>query len=206
MEMDATEVDALVLEYLPLVERIVLGTIARGVPAYIEKEDLVQECALRLPEAIGRYRGKAGASLKTYLKTVIRRDVMDEIRRQRREPIHSGARSADSITVGIEAVEARNVKERNEQFKRAVTEYSWGVAHSREGAPAWGGLGINPLAVRSLCALTHDQYQAVVLCDVAGMTQQGAAERLGITRNAIASRLRKAHATLDKHNPKKKNR
>jgi DNA-directed RNA polymerase specialized sigma subunit len=57
---------------------------------------------MRLPDAIRNYRGEAGASLKTYLKTAIRRDVMDAIGHERREPIH-GKRSGDDVVVGIEA-------------------------------------------------------------------------------------------------------
>lgn len=168
---------------LDLVEGVVRGTVARGVPTYIEADDLIQECLVRLPDAISAYTGKHGASVKTYLKAVIRHDVLDVIGHERRQPTNMAYR--DNIAVGHDAP----WEEEDIEWKDAALSYSHGLRQSRE----WerGSLtGVDK------ALLTPDQYDAVILCHVEGMTQEQAAKRLGITREALSSRLRKARAKI----------
>jgi RNA polymerase sigma factor (sigma-70 family) len=179
---------------LDLVLGFVRGTLSRGVPTYVEADDLVQECLIRLPDAIRDYRGKNGSSVKTYLKAVIRNDVMDAIKRERREPASGGVEidTADTGTAGGPRVGL--VNEHGQQISRnhAALEYSSGVAEqngwNRQIYPV-----VDPVAL-----LTDQQLDVVGLCDLLDVTQEEAAERLGITRNAVASRLRKAHTKLRK--------
>ena len=153
---------------------------------------------MRLPDVIKGYRGTAGASLKTYLKTTIRRDVMDAIRRERREPINS--RSGENIVVGIESNSAEGDGPvariaADAAFRADVIAYSEEKSNQRE-RPDWfdgGPIG----AMESL--LTDGQIQVVRLCHISGMTQERAAKELGITRGAVKSRLAKADAKLRKH-------
>jgi RNA polymerase sigma factor (sigma-70 family) len=192
--MNEHELELLVIDNMTLVEDIVHGTCSRGVPTYIEADDLIQECLMRIPGAIKGYRGVGGATLKTYLKTAIRRDVMDLIQRERREPINSSSRSGGDVVVGIEA----NTVEGDESAARtahraAVIAYCEQESNSRE----WGN---NSNSVQEAGRiLTPEQFQAVRLCYVAGMTQEQAAKELGITREAVKSRLAKADFKLRKH-------
>lgn len=176
---------------LDLVEEVVRGTKSRGIPTYIEADDLIQECLLRLPDAMRKYRGENGASPKTYLRTVIRRDVLDQIAAQRREPINSPYRDTDNIEVGNE-VKPEDERAWKKNFKSNVAEYSRSLADAGEWGP-------QPQPLMDACgALTPEQRAAVTLCDLEGITQEEAAARLGIKRTAIASRLRKAHGKLAK--------
>jgi len=173
---------------LDLVLDIVRGTLSRGAPTYIEADDLIQECLMRLPDVIRDYRGKRGAALKTYLKTAIRRDVMDAIQRERREPIHYAA--GDNILPNGETIEDGAPVPWEEadfsMFKQSALE-------QRE-------LDQRSTAVfDAMHMLTNDQLDAVILCHVSGLTQDAAARQLGITREAVASRLRKASAALKKN-------
>lgn len=197
LRIDARDIESLVVEYYPLVEQVVRGTCSRGVPTYIESDDLIQECALRLPQAIRDYRGEAGASMKTYLKAVIRRDVLDVIKRERREPIH-GCRTGGDLTALCEA-ESDDPESRNVAFKSAVYEHSMemGSLNARRADNTDSRLG----DWRNL--LTAEQVQVVELCHIDRMTQEEAATRLGITRNAVKSRLLKASARLQKQQSEK---
>lgn len=197
LELDACQVESLVVEYLPLVKQIVRGTCSRGVPTYIDADDLVQECALRLPQAIIGYQGRLGASMKTYLKTVIRRDVLDVIDRESCDPI-CGLRIGDDITACIE-VESQDTESRNRAFKHAVAENSRAIADSNADPAAWSGDAGRLSDWRG--RLTSEQAQVVELCHVNGMTQKQAAARLGVTREAVKSRLLKASLNLRKQRP-----
>jgi RNA polymerase sigma factor (sigma-70 family) len=177
---------------LDVIEGVVRGEISRGLPSYIDADDLIQECAIRLPAAIKAYRGKGGASVKTYLKTVIRNDVMDLIKLERREPIHS------PFCDGSSDVRFNEDDERDE-------EISWSSYRNREDSGEEHELTERDKSrLKALFTLlTKEQLIAVLMCHHEGLTQEQAAKRLGITRNAVKSRLRKASLVLQKQFSKK---
>lgn len=80
--MTEAERNALVEKYLPLVQKIASGVMSRGVPGCVELSDVVQDAVMRLIPELERYKPKNGACLDTYLHWVIRRDVIDSMRRQ----------------------------------------------------------------------------------------------------------------------------
>lgn len=189
--LDESQIDALVVEYLPLVKKCVGLACADGVPTYIEADDLIQECAIRLPKAIRDFRGDAGASMKTYLTGVIKNDVKDQINRARTA---YGLRTGDNVPEMDGASEPEDL-ESNGYGSSAVWYFSRERAESNEDHR-----GSSPRPdLRKV--LTPEQAEVVELCHLQGLTQEVAAVRLGITRNAVKSRLLKAEANIKKHFP-----
>jgi RNA polymerase sigma factor (sigma-70 family) len=87
--MTEAERNALVVEYLPLIGRIVRSLVACGLPAFVDRDDIKQEAAMRLITAIDRYDGRNGASRETFLRKVIRQDLLDAIDKQWRKDRYS---------------------------------------------------------------------------------------------------------------------
>lgn len=80
--MTESERNVLVEKYLPLVQKIAAGVVSRNVPGCVELQDVVQDAILHLIPELEKYQPKNGATLDTYLHWVIRRDVIDSIRKQ----------------------------------------------------------------------------------------------------------------------------
>jgi RNA polymerase sigma factor (sigma-70 family) len=179
-------------EALDLVLAVVRGTLSRGVPSYIEGDDLVQECLIRLPDAIRAYRRKSGSSVKTYLKAVIRNDVMDFINHERRQP-SAIAEGFETWNPGDESPALVDEYGLRIGWAQAALNHSRDIAEQRD----WDRLE-RPPTVDLTALLTDEQLDVVAFCDLLDRSQKDTAELLGISRNAVASRLRKAHAKLRK--------
>lgn len=83
------ERNSLLEHYLPLIKRIAFGLVSRGVPPCVSVDDMVQDAALKLLPELEKYQPKNGATLTTYLHWVIRRDLIDSMRRQLRRDRYS---------------------------------------------------------------------------------------------------------------------
>jgi RNA polymerase sigma factor (sigma-70 family) len=173
-------------DILALVEGVVRGELSRGVPFYVEGDALAQECLVRIPEAIRSFSRRNGCSLKSYLKCVILHDVQDVIKSERREPIHSH-RDGPDVSESIDPV--TETEPGDSDMVKAFFENSDSQAQH---------FGLSRIEGAMLCFLTKGQYDAVRLCHLDGLTQEQAAKALGITREAVKSRLGKASATLQK--------
>jgi len=75
------ERNALVEQHLPTIRKIAGGVMAaRCVPGGLDLDDVVQEVALRMMTRGWDYQGRRGATLGTYLRSVIKNHVIDCIR------------------------------------------------------------------------------------------------------------------------------
>lgn len=74
------EIDALVVQYLPLVKYVV-GRLTIPVPSYLDKEDLVEIGVFGLIKAARSFDAAKGATFKTYAYTNIKGAIYDELRR-----------------------------------------------------------------------------------------------------------------------------
>lgn len=68
-----------VMQYLPLVHRIVAG-IYRDIPGGMEREDLVHMGVIGLIEAIDRYDDGRGVAFESFAKLRIRGAILDDLR------------------------------------------------------------------------------------------------------------------------------
>jgi len=169
--MTIQERNELVEKYLPLVEKVVNRVMVAGVPSYIEREDMIQEASLRLPENIAAHNGRSGASLETFLWRAVRNDVLDYIKSERSHwgNFSDGApqrKLADIGTVGV---------------------------RPRKGARSLG-LDLR----RALKGLTPKQRNAVLNCAIHGFTEREAAKKFGCSQQAIQKRMKAAHKKLRK--------
>jgi RNA polymerase sigma factor for flagellar operon FliA len=70
----------MVVDYLPLVRHVV-GRIASGLPAHVDKDELFQVGSIGLVNASRSYDSSRGVAFKTYAYALIRGAVLDELRR-----------------------------------------------------------------------------------------------------------------------------
>lgn len=76
---EATDNDALVRTYLPMVKRIAYHLMTR-LPASVEVDDLIQAGLLGLLDAVGRFDSEQGANFETYATQRVRGAMLDELR------------------------------------------------------------------------------------------------------------------------------
>lgn len=174
-----------------MVREIVRICFPGGFPAYVDREDIEQECLIRIPEIVENYEGRGGAKVDTFVRGAIRNDVRDYLRRKHRENGH-----VESVALpqesGIFAKDGRRISGDgpSEEFRR-----------KHEGALGWlltspdGSITEDDMeTVKGV--LTPDQYRVYFCRFVLGMTQQETADYLRTTREAVASRQRKLTANL----------
>lgn len=77
--MNVSQREKLILEYLPLVKRIV-NRIAAHLPASVEIEDLTTAGIIGLIQAIDRYDQSRGIKLSTFASYRIRGSILEELR------------------------------------------------------------------------------------------------------------------------------
>lgn len=188
--MNKVDVDLLVLQHTPLVLDVVKGIVARGVPEHIAKDDLIQHCTLHLFDAITAYRGENGASLRTYLQSVIRNKAQNFIKRERSQTGQWVRGKFDGDDADAENCWHERVDYSRDQGDRSNTYTSSEAEHRLLD---WE---------RIAELVTPEQLQALQCCYRHGKTQEEAAAELGITREALASRLRKAIPTLRREKEK----
>lgn len=158
--MTDSERNALVERYMPLVERIVRGLFRiRLIPRFIEINDVIQECALRLLTEIPAHDPESGGQLTTYLHWVIRRDAINCIEKQfRRDRYTYYSNDSD----GQNGLEDYSDDQHRSHF----------VTHED---------------IKD--ALSARQYEVFQLVHVYGFTQEEAAKRLGTTQSAVSQVL-----------------
>jgi RNA polymerase sigma factor for flagellar operon FliA len=76
----ASDPDALVVEYLPLVRHVV-SRIAANLPAHVDSEELFQVGSVGLVNAARSFDVNRGVAFKTYAFALIRGAILDELRR-----------------------------------------------------------------------------------------------------------------------------
>lgn len=139
--MTTEERNSLLEDYLPLVKRIAFGLVSRGVPPCVSVDDMVQDAALKLLPELEKYQPKNGATLTTYLHWVIRRDLIDSMRRQLRRDRYSLMAVPDSAPtwpIGIKRSEMKKVLTAK-QLQAVELVYIYGFTQER----AAGKLGIH---------------------------------------------------------------
>jgi len=193
--------------WLPLV-RDVIRTFGGGFPYYVDVEDLQQECLIKIPGIIASYCGRNGASAETFVRGAVRNDVRDFLKdahsKHKRMPVTaypwetkrtedadgdfvSGNSRAESVLRGDYLADSGGQMRptRRSDFRRVDMQTE-----------------VNEAAIEMLCAakgvLTAEQYSVVDCRERLGMTQEQTGEYLGISREAVASRERKAIAKLRK--------
>jgi RNA polymerase sigma-70 factor, ECF subfamily len=149
------------------------GFVKRLAPALSqgERDEVFQDVWMRVIEARARY--EASAQFRTWIYTIARNRVMDELRKSGRE-VSAEADDGDSGNV-IEATPASRVQEPHVQ------------AESRKQGAA---------IVAALENLPAVQREAFLLYEEGGMSVQEIADATGTTFEAAKSRLRYAIAKL----------
>ncbi len=167
--MTLKERNELVEGYLPLVEKVVNRVMSAGVPSYIEREDLIQEASLRLPENITAHNGRSGASLETFLWRAVRNDVLDYIKVERS---HWGNFSDGAP-------------------RRKLADIGTAGVRHRSGAHS-AGVDVR----QAIKQLPPKQKDAILYCDILGFTQTEAGRILGCSQPAVKYRLEDARKNL----------
>jgi len=178
--------------WLPLVRDVVGRTFAGGFPIYVERDEIEQECLIRIPAIIASYANRNGASFETFVRTAVRNDARDYLRKKHREhhnhkPVAmrwelDGVIDEESPIAGPSA---DSLIETSFDRRRWITRK---VCEDIEDSDLD--------AARS--TLTPDQFRVYVCRYLLGMPQAEAGDYLQITREAVASRERKVIANLAK--------
>jgi RNA polymerase sigma factor (sigma-70 family) len=180
-DIDANDFNAL----RKLAAGVVDGLLAGRVPPYIDRDELIGECIAQLPSLLAEYEGRNGASLATFLKRAWRNDalnVIDKERRRRNYLVDDPVRSTNAAGADddIGSPEDRQAFEDNERDRQ------W---HKQQD---YKGQLREDVFARARRLLTPEQFEALMCCYREGMTERLAGEAIGTTREAVASRLRKA--------------
>lgn len=146
--MTTEERNSLLEDYLPLVKRIAFGLVSRGVPPCVSVDDMVQDAALKLLPELEKYQPKNGATLTTYLHWVIRRDLIDSMRRQLRRdryPLAEAPSSQITWPVSIKRDEMKKVLTAK-QLQAIELVYIYGFTQERAAEKL--GIHVRPLRYR----------------------------------------------------------
>jgi RNA polymerase sigma factor (sigma-70 family) len=135
-----------------------------------EAEDLTQEVFVKVYQSLGRYAPAAG-SFEGWLSAVARNHAIDHYRRRREERLRRVETSA-----GLEALPSRGegpqrTLEREERAR---------------------------LVRRGLRALPSELREAIVLCDLQGLSYEDVAATLGIPLGTVKSRINRGRLELAK--------
>jgi RNA polymerase sigma-70 factor (ECF subfamily) len=169
-------------DYLRLLARLQLPARLRG---KLDPSDLVQQTMLRAYLALGEFRGLTTAELTAWLRRILTHVLANAVRD------FSRARRDVNLERSLEAaVEDSSLRLEN-----------WlAVAHPTPGELADRNEQLLTLAT-ALTTLPEDQREALLLRYYEGMSLADVAGRLGRTRPAIASLLRRGLAQLRKAFP-----
>ncbi|MCU0840699.1 MAG: RNA polymerase sigma factor FliA [Thiobacillaceae bacterium] len=110
---EASDKNALVREYLPLVKRIAYHLMTR-LPASVEVDDLIQAGMLGLLDAVSRFDDDQGAHFETYATQRIRGSMLDELR-DADWASRNVRKAARQIESAIHVLEQRNGRPPSEQ-------------------------------------------------------------------------------------------
>ncbi len=100
-----TNMDALVEQHAPLVQRIAYHLMAR-LPASVQVDDLIQAGLMGLLDASSHYDPTQGASFETYASIRIRGSMLDELRRNDWAPKSIHRRARDMVKA-VNQIETR---------------------------------------------------------------------------------------------------
>jgi RNA polymerase sigma-70 factor, ECF subfamily len=159
------------LAWRDLVERHarrVFGVAYRFVGRVDEAEDLTQDVFVKVYQSLGRYQPAQGA-FSSWVTTVARNQAIDHYRRRREEH----RRTADSPEL-LEGMPAGG-------------ESPEGQVERRERAQ---------LVRRGVSHLPAELREALVLCDLKGLSYEEAAAALGVPLGTIKSRINRARLEL----------
>lgn len=108
---ETANMDALVEQHAPLVQRIAYHLMAR-LPPSVQVDDLIQAGLIGLLDAASHYDPSQGASFETYAVIRIRGSMLDELRRNDWAPksVHRRARDMLDATRKIETKTGREAK------------------------------------------------------------------------------------------------
>jgi RNA polymerase sigma-70 factor (ECF subfamily) len=143
--------------------------------------DLVHEALLRAHRDIGQFRGQTEAELVGWLRTILRRAVVDQIRHekaQERDPWREERRIHDALAesaAGLDAFVAARQPSPSEQV--AGEEQRLRIARAVEQLP-------------------DDQRAAFLLRDLQGLPLKEVAARLGKTERSVAGLLQRGRRAL----------
>ncbi|NNM01383.1 MAG: RNA polymerase sigma factor FliA [Gammaproteobacteria bacterium] len=109
---DASDQNAMVERYTPLVKRIGFHLMSR-LPPSVQIDDLVQAGMIGLLEASRNYDATQGASFETYAGIRIRGSMLDEIRKGDWTPrsLHRKVREITKAVAEIEAEQGRDARD-----------------------------------------------------------------------------------------------
>ena len=159
--------------FASLIERhqdMVVGTVAKMLGNASEAEDISQQVFLRIWKSAKRY--KPAAKFTTYLFTITRNLVFNEIRRRKRRNEVSSDERQENIHVEIsDSDEYRPDREMERQELTKIVD-------------------------KAIAALPEQQRMAVVLRRYEQMPYEEIAEVLGISLSAVKSQLFRARTTL----------
>lgn len=160
--------DALVDRYQPTVYRYGLRMCGGDADA---AEDVLQDTLLSLARSVGRFRGES--ALSTWLFTVARRACLRKRRRRKSEP---------AAQESIEALEGSAAD--------AL------VAPGENPEEALAGRELHATVDAALAALKPVEREVLVLRDLQGLTAPEVARVVGVTVQAVKSRLHRARLAL----------
>lgn len=159
--------------FATLIERhqdMVVGTVAKMLGNASEAEDISQQVFLRIWKSAKRY--KPSAKFTTFLFTITRNLVFNEVRRRkRRNEVSSDEREENSHLEISDSDEYRPDREMERQELTKVVD-------------------------KAIAALPEQQRLAVVLRRYEQMPYEDIAEVLGISLSAVKSQLFRARTTL----------
>jgi RNA polymerase sigma-70 factor (ECF subfamily) len=160
--------------YLMLLARAQIDDRLRG---RLDPEDLVQQTLARAIERRGQFRGASDAQRAAWLRTLLSRTLIDEVRK-----VANHAEAGRSLEAMLEASSARL-----EGFLAADQTSPSGRVERQERLVRLAD---------ALAALPEDQRRAVELKHLQGLTLVEAADRMGRSVPAVAGLLQRGLRAL----------
>ncbi len=147
--MDVSQREKLILEYLPLVKRIV-NRIAAHLPASVETEDLNTAGIIGLIQAVDRFDQNRGIKLSTFASYRIRGSILEELRSK--DILTRADRKKVKVLEKMEAAfEQKHGREPTDQeISKALNIDMENIHHIRK---------VSSIAVFSLDEIGYDSHQ-----------------------------------------------
>jgi len=160
-------------EYLRLLARLQIDPHLRG---QLDPSDVVQQTLLKAHEHYQQFRGRTDAELRTWLRTILARTLVDAVRRFGRQGrAHSLEAALEESSVRLEVLLA-----------------------SEESSPSQGALRSERLVelAEALAGLPEDQRTAVEFRYLHGLSVPDVATQMGRSTVSVTGLLYRAMRTL----------
>jgi RNA polymerase sigma factor (sigma-70 family) len=179
--------------WIPLIRDVISRRFGGSFPHYVDLDEMVQDCLIRLVDVIPACLGKNIRSIENFVRAAVQNDVRDYLEKQHRAFKREGTSAYPWEERVVRDTGGDFVRVGRDEEMRVYDEWASDVLQTEVNDEVQ-----DEEIEAAKVLLTGEQYRAYNCRRLLSMTQEETACYLGITREAVASRQRKAYAKMER--------